>query len=324
MSSFLLVSSLLLLFLGLGVSADVMIANVRVLGQRLRISTFALGLMLGTLTSLPEFFVGLNASIKGIAQISFGNLMGGTMVLLGLIAGFSIIASESIQTSHLFKTKWLILMGGFILLPMIFVVDGSLSTVEGVLMAVVYFLIINGMFNEKTEEEQSSRSDETHSGISTKKALFFSFAGVIGIVFFSHFIIETTLALASQFALPLFFTGLIVFSLGTNLPELTVAVIAWRKGIKKLSLGHILGSAFTNPLVAAILVIFRPINIRTSLSFWVFFALLFLMVILYVYFGLSGHKFTRREGIILVGVYVLFLLSQIGCLFLTSHQVCLR
>lgn len=215
-------------------------------------------------------------------------------------------------------------MGCFILLPMIFVIDGSLSTTEGVLIAVVYFLIINGMFNEKTEEKQNSRSDEIHSATSTKKALIFSFAGIIGIVFFSHFIIETTLVLASRFALPLFFTGLIVFSLGTNLPELTVAVLAWRKGIKKLSLGHILGSAFTNPLVAAILVIFRPISIITSLSFWVFFVLLFLMVILYVLFGLSDHKFTRREGIILVGVYLLFLLSEIGCLFLGPSQVCLR
>ena len=94
MNLLLLIAVLLFLFLGLGVSADITIANVRTLGQRLRISTFALCLMLGALTSLQDFFVGLNDSIKGIAQISFGNLMGGTMVLLRLIAGFSIIARE--------------------------------------------------------------------------------------------------------------------------------------------------------------------------------------------------------------------------------------
>ena len=42
---------LLFLFLGLGASADVTLVNMRVLGQRLRVSPFILGLMLGALNA---------------------------------------------------------------------------------------------------------------------------------------------------------------------------------------------------------------------------------------------------------------------------------
>lgn len=317
-----LAGGLVFLFLLLGVSADITIANVRILGQRLRIAPFSLGLILGVLTSLPEMFIGINATLAGLVQVSFGNLMGGIMVLLGLIAGLAIILDRTIRTSHLFQPKWLWFMGGYMVLPVFLGMDGIISTSDGLFLLTLFLLIINGMFSS-ARREQESQKEEPSSERTNRTAIILAFWGAFGIMAASHFIVSFTLRLTNLFALPLFFTGLIAFSLGTNLPELSVVVTSWRRGVKRLALGNILGSAFTNSLVVGILALLRPISLRTPLTFWIFFVLLTILVFLYIYFGLTDRKFTRTEGVVLLSLYILFLLSEFGCLLLGS-SICLR
>ncbi len=308
---------LILLFGLLGLFADIMITNFRILGERLRISVFALGLVSGMLTSLPEFFIGLNAVLSDIPQVSFGNLMGGVMVLFGLISGLLIIAGNKISTTKLFQGKWLWAIGGFIVLPLFLATDGAVSSIDGLILIAFYILIINGLLSSRQQERALEHiPEEDQRRFPTKKVLAFAFSGIVGVVVVAHYVITVTLDLAKGYDLPLFFTGLIIFAVGTNLPELSVSLTAWKAGMKRLGLGNVLGSAFTNALVVGVLAQLKPIVIRTSPSFWIFFVIFLILVFLYIAFGLSGHKYTRREGIVLLALYVVFLLSELSSLSL--------
>lgn len=81
------------------------------------------------------------------------------------------------------------------------------------------------------------------------KSVLFSLIGIIGILVTSHFIVETTVQIFKYFDISQLLMGLLVFSIGTNLPEISIALTSWRKKTSELSLSHLLSSAFTNVLV---------------------------------------------------------------------------
>ena len=81
-------AALVILFYLLGKSADLMVLNVRRLGEALGVKIFAFGIVLGFLTSFPEIAVGVNSLLLDIRSLSLGNLFGGILVTFGLILGF--------------------------------------------------------------------------------------------------------------------------------------------------------------------------------------------------------------------------------------------
>ena len=64
MSIFLNVLILLALFALLGITADLAVNNIRFIAQSLKLKLFALGIVLGLFTTLPELAVGINANIE--------------------------------------------------------------------------------------------------------------------------------------------------------------------------------------------------------------------------------------------------------------------
>src|SRR3989344_1246010 len=89
---------IIVLFILIGKAADIVITGVRGLAQKLHINLFLAGLMLGIFTSLPEITIGINALLAGIPALSFGNLIGGTLVLFGPILGLSLILNRRVAT----------------------------------------------------------------------------------------------------------------------------------------------------------------------------------------------------------------------------------
>lgn len=101
--------------------------------------------------------------------------------------------------------------------------------------------------------------------------------------------------------------GLLVFSIGTNLPEISIALTSWRKKTSELSLSHLLSSAFTNVLVLGILSFMQPIVFEVNATYWIMSIFLAVTLILFTYFYHSDRDMDRVEGAVLIGVYGLFL-----------------
>ncbi len=107
------------------------------------------------------------------------------------------------------------------------------------------------------------------------------------------------------------FVGLVIFSIGTNLPEISIALASWRKKSSELSLSHLVSSSFTNVLLLGLLASFNTINFQVNISYWLVAIFMFLLLILFSIFYYTGKKLSRNEGFILVFIYLLFLVSSI-------------
>lgn len=293
--------ALIVLFYLLGKSADLVIVNVRRLGEALGVKIFALGIGLGFLTSLPELSVGVNSLLLDIRALSLGNLLGGILVIFGLVLGVSAILNRNIETGA--KAGSFLPIVIFIMAPLLLGLDGTLSRIDGAAIIIGYALVLWYLLargpREKFERHDSIR------GIAGKT--LFILIGVAAVLVLSHFIIQVTLLLTKGLGISPFTIGIVLFAIGTNLPEIIVAIRSWRRNVEELSLSNLIGSAIANPAIVGIFAVIKPMTAEVGSSYYLL--LIFTLVLLAVLnrFYETDKKLTRAEGIVLVVFYGLFI-----------------
>ena len=313
MSPLLAIILLVVLFYFLSKAADFVVDAMRALSRKLGVGVFWLGLVLGLFTSLPELAIGLSAVYRGSPDISVGNLFGGILTLLGLILGLSIILNRKIRTDgdlwHIFPSLI------YILLPLFFLAtSGALSVAEGVILIAGYIVALyplyRGRLVSSSKAPHLDKQDINMGRRGPGGQIFSVLVGLAVIIICAHFIVEITMPLLLAWSVSPLVAGLTVFALGTNLPELIIAIEAWRRGSRELSLANLLGSAMANVFILGILALLARIEYEQNSSF---FTLIIFEVGLFIgiaWFYVSKRSFSRREGIILVSAYLVFLIAQ--------------
>ena len=292
------------LFYALGKAADAVVINLRRIGERLGLHLYFLGFVLGAFTTLPELAVGMNAIINDIPSVSLGNLFGGVMVLFGLILGTSVILNRSIKTDT--RSYGLAAVCAYMLAPLALSLDGALSMWDGILLIGSYVILLLALYRYKSRGRQRKGSYAD-----TVASFFWVALGMVLIVLLSNLIVRTTLALLSGSGIPMFVVGLLVYALGTNLPEISVTFRSWKRKSRDLSLSSLLGSAMANVAVVGVLAFVSPLDVAMDSSFVIMAFFLMLLMGAVYYYGRSGGRLVRREGAVLVGVYVVFVLMQV-------------
>lgn len=294
------------LFLVLSLSADQVAKNARTLAIKLGLPIFVLGLILGLLTSFPEGAIAINAVINNVPGLSLGNLIGGTIVMLSLILGVGVVLHKEIDNDG--RLGFLALCLGYLLLPLFLAMRGTMNYVDGALLIILYFFLMGRLYHSRHQLPGIKMSIVSEAKIMREVGIVI--AGVILILLSSHFIIDITTELLRRYELSPFIVGLLFFPLGTNLPELTVAIASWRRKEKELSFSNLLGSSVSNILMLGILVTIRPFNFNINYNFFVTLTALIVLITSIIFFYRSGRKLTRWEGFVLIGIYILFILMQ--------------
>lgn len=298
---------LLILFYLLSKSADIIVLNLRKVGEKLGIKIFILGIILGIMTSLPEMAIGINSITNNISAISFGNIMGGIIVLFSLILAVSSILNRRIHTE---KKSWPFLITLiFLFLPLILGFKGQLNYIDGGALMISYILLIYYLY-QKNKDNQWIKI-ELINRKEINRHLFFIIIGIIGLIISSELIIKTTIFILKDYTISPFIIGLLFYSIGTNLPELIIAIRSFRRNIKELSFSNLIGSAIGNVLILGVLSFIKTIEIDvdTSYIFLMIFSLIF-FVILYIFYK-TDRLLSRREGFVLLFMYFIFIFSQI-------------
>ncbi|MDP3975178.1 MAG: hypothetical protein Q8P88_02760 [Candidatus Jorgensenbacteria bacterium] len=296
--------ALIVLFYLLGKSADLAIVNVRRLGESLGVKIFSLGIALGFLTSLPELSVGINSLLLDIRALSLGNLLGGILVIFGLVLGVSVILNRSIETGA--KAGSFLPIVIFIMAPLLLGLDGTISRVDGIAIVVGYALVLWYLLyrgpREKFERHDSVR------GIANKLLLIL--VGMVLVLAISYFVIQVTLLLTKDLGISPFVIGIVLFSIGTNLPEIIVAIRSWKRNVKELSLSTLVGSAIANPAIVGVFALIKPFTVQVEPSYYLLLVFTLILLAVLNRFYETEHKLTRLEGIVLVGFYALFIALQ--------------
>lgn len=299
---------LIICFYFLGKSADLIILNIREIGEKLGIRTLFLGIILGFLTSFPELFLGINAVVSDIPELSFGNLMGGIVVLFGLILGISLILNREIKNDDEI-TDYAIVFA-YVFFPLLMGLDGKLGFVDGLVMIVVYMFLLY-VFYIKQKGKNAIKIEITDKNEIIKKFIFV-ILGLILLLVISNFIIKLSILLFEDLNISIFLVGLVVFSLGTNLPELIVTIRSYKRNMEELSISNLVGSAMANVMIVGVFSFIKPIYVAVNISYYVLMFFIAILFLSFLYFYRTDKLLSRNEGYALVAIYFMFLIAQFG------------
>lgn len=298
-------------FLFVWYGAGLIVTATSKFSRRLKLSPFAFSfVILGLLTSTPEFSVGLQAVANHDAEIFVGNLLGGIVVLFLVVIPLLAVFGNGISVKHEFDTKTLLGTLGVILLPSLFVIDKRVTNLEGAILIAFYLILLflierkNGIFDRQNAQLLNIKA---YSHKDVLKILL----GVSIVFVASNVIVEKTMYFADTFRISAFYISLIVVALGTDLPELTLAVRSVLSSKKDIAMGDYLGAAAASTLLFGVFTLLHNGEVLTESRFVLTFVFILLGLGLFFTFSRSKNKISRQEGLVLLGLYLLFVFLEL-------------
>jgi cation:H+ antiporter len=270
-------------------------------------------ILMALATSVPELFIGLTSALSKIPTISLGNIIGANILNLTLGIGLVILISRgiNIQTQTAKKDAWIIFF--LALLPVLLVLDGVLSHLDGVVLLLFFFWYISRLLSQRerfTKALNSLITDVAHFKAFMKNLGLFML-GLLLLLSAAWGLVQSASLIAQDLDLSLIFIGLILVALGTTLPEISFGVRSVLLKHEEMTLGNFIGSvAFNSLFVLGLVAIIYPIQIDFHL---VINSAIFLAIALIIFniFIRTKQRLSYREGIILLVVYGLFLTIEV-------------
>lgn len=323
MNNILILLTLLALFFFLLVkSTGWLMEALHSMARSTHASTFGLATFLLALsTSLPELIVSISAGLRGASTLALGNVVGSNIANITLVLGGAAMIAYGLRASDQFvKTEvFYVFMAGS--LPLLLLVDGSLTRVDGGLLLIVYMVYVVGALKKKSMRERAEvlayvplwrRTLVTLHKPRVERGLIHLIGASVLLVLAADMIVRLALILAKMWQIPELVVGLFIIGLGTSLPELVTEIKAVRHREVSMAYGNILGSVVANStLILGIALVLSPIN---KVSMWPYSLAVSTFILVYGlfwYFVWTKHRLDRWEGGMLVGAYVVFMLLEL-------------
>lgn len=269
-------------------------------------------------SSLPNLLVGITSALKGIPELSFGDVMGNNLIALTIAVGLAVMfsptkeisaESRTIQSTSMFTL-------GAALLPIILIIDGILSRADGIILISFFFIYIVWLFSKKERFSKAVEGNTHHNVVSgTKEGLkdafkIFSGGGLLFIA--SQGIVLSSTFLATSLGLPLVIIGSLIIGFGSALPEVYFAVYSARRGETFMILGNLMGAVIIPAsLVIGIVTLINPINVSNLGSFALSRIFLTIAILAFFLFTKTQEKITRKESYILIAIYLIFVITTL-------------
>lgn len=305
-------------FVGLLYGSGLIVDSIKRLARKIRIPPFAFSFfVLGFLTTIPEISVGLNALDQGQPEIFVGNLLGSVIVLFLLVIPMLAILSGGIKVRKHLQDRDLLVTLGIIAVPALFALDRTITNIEGFVLVVLYvalFYIIRvkkGVLGRVEHLLAAEQKDWRHS------TLFKLLVGVAIVFFTSRFIVEQTIELSETMGLSTFVVSLLILSVGTNLPEIGLALRSLTAKAEDVALGDYLGSAAANTLIFGALTLINNGEVVTERYFTVTFVIILASLLAFYMMTRGKNWLTRKEGFILLACYIVFVIYEANQLSIT-------
>ncbi len=239
-SIFLFLISIAALLLGASWALD----SAERIGRKLKLPTLVIGVIfIGFGTSLPELIVSQLACMRGMPEVSLGNIIGSNISNIALILGISgflvpiPISNKGGKSQIIFNLVVVLLFAGIY-----YFFEDFNYVAGGILVAFFIFYFFRVVLQSDDTEEA------IHKDIKMKKTDIPQFLmSLIFIYLGGEYLIRSTTDLGKILGFSEYVISVIALAFGTSAPELFTALIACKK--KKdydLILGNIMGSNIFN------------------------------------------------------------------------------
>lgn len=236
--------------------ADLLINSAIALGKKFNLSEIFIGIIvIGFGTSLCELFVSIEAVMKGVSELTLGNIIGSNIANILLVLGISSLFKEYKfpkinnfdNLIHLFVTILFIAVSIF----------SYLSKTWGVIFILLFLIYLSILLKNlnsavSDEVEATEKNNWIFDKIFHKPILF-----GVPIILFSFLVtilgagvtVEGAIKVSIFFGISESVIGLTVIAIGTSLPEIAAGYAAIKKNKPNLVVGNIIGSNMYNILL---------------------------------------------------------------------------
>lgn len=268
-------------------------------------------------TSLPNLFVDINAAMQGFPQLAFGDVVGGNFIDLTLVMAIAVLFSrKSLSTKSDMVQKSAVFTVIIAILPLLLILDRNLSRVDGAILILSFAVYCFWMFSRQSNFQKVYNSQAKPKNMLNPFWLAKNIGKLvllIGLLLVSSFIvIDTAQYFAKSFGSSLALVGILIVALGNCFPETYFSIISARKNEGWMVLGDLMGSVIVcATLVLGIVALVNPFIIEDFSPFLIARFFTILAVIFYLFFIKSDKKITKKEALMLLFLYIVFLLAEV-------------
>ena len=292
-------------------SADKFVEGAASTAKHLGMPSLLIGILIvGFGTSAPEMVVSAIAAMEGNPALALGNALGSNIVNIALILGITAIVAPITVNSKIVKKEiplllLIVLASGYLLF------DNTLTLGEGIVLISGFFTLIAwsivSAFRGRGDTLEAEMDSELIEHEMTLKAgIVWLVIGLLLLIASSRLLVWGAVGVAHEFGVSDLIIGLTIVALGTSLPELVTSMVAAKKGEVDMALGNVIGSNVFNILfVLGIAATISPITFIFENIIDILILTIFSLIVLYFVF--TKHKIDRKEGIIMLLLYVAYL-----------------
>ena len=300
--------------------ADFFVEGSSSIAKKLKVPPIIIGLTIVAMgTSLPETAVSVTASLVQNNELAVSNVVGSNIFNLMFVIGVcSILTPIMVQKATVVRDIPLSL--GCALFLLVLGVSGlgdkagmTLGHADGVIFLIVFagyiFTMVRSAMKaraagQKVEIEGVEECDNMKE-LSYGKSILFLIVGAAAIAFGGDLTVDTASRIAIELGMSQTLVGLTIVSIGTSLPELVTSVVAARKNEVDMAVGNAIGSNIFNILmVLGIASAISPLQLIRENIIDIVLLMVF-SVMVWIFAG-TRKKIERKEGIIMVVVYLVY------------------
>ena len=271
----------------------------------LKIPTLIVGLTIVAFgTSAPEAAVSITSSLSGNNALAVSNVIGSNLFNMMLIIGLCALLRElkigrDVLNKDLpFLVVITAILSGFI------IIGWSISRVEGIILFLLIIGYVSYLVYSAKNTKEAQIVEKPKMGL--LRSIIYIVGGVAGIIIGADFVVDSASYIAMAFGMSETLVGLTIVAIGTSLPELVTSLTALKKEENQLIIGNVIGSNIFNILfVLGASSIISPITINPNMI--VDIALMLGVTILFFIFGKTQDKYDKKEGFILVALFIAYM-----------------
>jgi len=303
--------------------ADWLVDGAVALARRTGLPKILIGATILSLgTTAPEVFVSVMAAVLGNPALALGNGVGSIIADTGLVYGLTaLIAAPPVNKWILNRTGWWQL-GSALLLVVLSVIalvsrpdNPVLGRPAGFLLVALLFVYMGVCYRWARSGNNSSSTTTADMELEVddsplRTSILALIGGLIVVIIASRLLIPAASETARRMGVSEDVIAATMVALGTSLPELTMAIVAIRKGHPEITVGNIVGADVLNALfVIGTASLAVPLAIPLTFFYLHFPAMLIILISFRLFIGMN-RKSRRWQGSWLILLYLAYIVLQ--------------
>ncbi len=288
-------------------SVNLMIDALSVYARKIGVSEYVVGfLILAIGTAFPEMAASFVGAMIGESAVIFGTILGSNffkIFLLGL--GFMIARRVKVDLSSIGNAPITTFLA--CALPILLVLDGELTRFDGVVLLCAYVYYVALLWAGEGELGVVKKNVPLKQLLS---GMVVFLGCMVAMLLASRLLVFSVVMISAQANANLFFVSFVVIGIGSSMPEIAVMIGTVLKKKNAFVFGNILGSMVANSLfVLGIVALVSPFALVPSMIYQT--SIVYLLSLLIAFFIIERENINWKHGLVLVGIFVLFMLFEL-------------